>query len=36
MLASALPIRAVPKLDWIVRALGLDARLEPRLRERII
>jgi amino acid adenylation domain-containing protein len=34
--ASALPSRAIPLLDWLVRLAGLDARLEPGLRDRII
>jgi amino acid adenylation domain-containing protein len=33
--ASALPQGAIPLLDWIVRKVGLDARLSPRLRENV-
>lgn len=33
--ASALPERAIPLFDWIVRKVGLDARLSPRLRENV-
>ena len=34
--ASALPKRSVAPFDALVRRIGLDARLEPRLREKLI
>jgi amino acid adenylation domain-containing protein len=33
--ASALPERSIAPFDWIVRKVGLDARLSPRLRDNI-
>jgi amino acid adenylation domain-containing protein len=33
--ASTLPQRAIPPFDWIVRKVGLDARLSTRLRDNV-
>ncbi|MGP6156224.1 MAG: non-ribosomal peptide synthetase [Vulcanimicrobiaceae bacterium] len=34
--SSCLPKRAIPLLDWLIRRVGLDARLETGLRDKLI